>query len=103
MKGRATVKGFEEIIKVEIDKDMLEEKIEKKLDSKLETIEVHKLFYCLDDLVAITSFSRGHIFNTFFDDPRFKALRRKVGRKWVFPVEETNSFLKQWIIEQPHE
>lgn len=41
--------------------------------------------------------------NTFFDDSRFKHIRRRVGRKWVFPVEETNEFLKEWIKEQPNE
>jgi len=88
---------------VEVDNRILKQKIEKKIDEKIKDVEVDKLFYCLDDLVSITSFSRGHIFNTFFEDTRFKLIRRKVGRKWVFPVEQTNTFLKQWLTEQPHE
>ncbi|KFN91820.1 hypothetical protein TMUPMC115_0905 [Tetragenococcus muriaticus PMC-11-5] len=41
--------------------------------------------------------------NTFFRDPRFRQIRKKVGRKWIFPVQETHTFLKQWILEQPNE
>lgn len=90
-------------VKMQIDDDALEQQILKQIDEKMKVIGMDKLFYSLDDLMQITSFSKGHIMNTFFDDFRFKQIRRKVGRKWVFPVAETNQFLKKWVTEQPNE
>lgn len=90
-------------INMQIDQVKLEHQILKQIEEKITEIEIDKLFYSLDDLMQITSFSKGHIMNTFFDDFRFKQIRRKVGRKWVFPVSETNEFLKKWITEQPSE
>jgi len=90
-------------INMQIDQVELEHQILKQIEEKITEIEIDKLFYSLDDLMQITSFSKGHIMNTFFDDFRFKQIRRKVGRKWVFPVAETNEFLKKWITEQPSE
>ena len=89
-------------VNIQIDDDALEKQIIKQIDEKMKEIEMDRLFYSLDDLIKITSFSKGHIMNTFFNDPRFKRIRRKVGRKWIFPVIETNEFLKEWASEQPH-
>lgn len=93
----------EQFINIQIDKALLEQEILKIIEKRIQIFEVTKLFYSMDDLMNLTSFSKGHIYNTFFCDSRFKNIRRKVGRKWVFPVDETNQFLKQWILEQPHE
>lgn len=90
-------------VKIQIDDDALGQQILKQIDEKMKEFGMDKLFYSLDDLMQITSFSKGHIMNTFFDDFRFKQIRRKVGRKWVFPVAETNEFLKKWVTEQPNE
>lgn len=90
-------------INIEVDNDALEQQILKQIEKKMTEIGKDKLFYSLDNLMQITSFSKGHIMNTFFNDSRFKQIRRKVGRKWVFPVTETNDFLKTWITEQPNE
>lgn len=90
-------------VNIEIDANALEQQILKQIDEKMKEIGTDKLFYSLDDLMQITSFSKGHINNTFFNDKRFKQIRRRVGRKWVFPVTDTNEFLKSWIKEQPHE
>jgi len=90
-------------INMQIDQVVLEQQILKQIEEKITEIEIDKVFYSLDDLVQITSFSKGHIMNTFFDDARFKQIRRKVGRRWVFPVTETNKFLKEWVTEQPNE
>lgn len=92
-----------QVLKLEIDKQKLEENILKEIKSKIKEYQLTKVFYSLEDLSYITSFSIGHIRNTFFKDKRFKKIRRKVGRKWVFPVKETNEFLKIWIMEQPHD
>lgn len=88
-------------VKMQIDDDALEQQILKQIDEKMKVIGMDKLFYSLDDLMQITSFSKGHIMNTFFDDFRFKQIRRKVGRKWVFPVAETNQFLKNGLQSNP--
>ena len=90
-------------VNIQIDDEALEQQILKQIEEQMQEIGHDKIFYSLDDLMEVTSFSKGHIMNTFFDDPRFPQIRRKIGRKWVFPVAETNEFLKQWIQEQPHE
>jgi len=90
-------------IKIQIDDEALEQQVLKHIEEKMQDIGHDKVFYSLEDLTHITSFSKGHIMNTFFNDQRFKNIRRKVGRKWVFPVTETNVFLKTWITEQPNE
>ncbi|PAF20328.1 hypothetical protein CHH49_16940 [Terribacillus saccharophilus] len=90
------------LINIQIDNEALEQHILKQLDEKMQELGNDKIFYSLDDLMQVTSFSKGHIINTFFNDSRFKQIRRKVGRKWVFPVIETNEFLKTWIREQPN-
>ncbi|GIO22517.1 hypothetical protein [Oceanobacillus sp. J11TS1] len=91
------------LVSIQIDDDEIERQILKQIEIKMKDIGNKKLFYSLDDLMQITSFSKGHIMNTFFHDKRFKHIRRRVGRKWVFPVADTDEFLKAWIKEQPHE
>ncbi len=90
-------------INIQFDDEALEQQMLKHIEEKMSDIGLDKIFYSLDDLTHITSFSRSHIINTFFNDQRFRHIRRKVGRKWVFPVTETNEFLKTWITEQPNE
>lgn len=92
-----------QLVNININDGALKEEIQKRIDEKIKEIGHNKILYSLEDLSHITSFSRGHIMNTFFNDERFKQIRRKVGRKWVFPVEETNEFLLTWIKEQPNE
>ncbi|KFN91810.1 hypothetical protein [Tetragenococcus muriaticus] len=81
----------------------MESQIIEQIKLKIKAFDDNKIFYDLDNLVTITSFSKGHIMNAFFNDSRFRKIRRKIGRKWIFPVQETNTFLKQWILEQPNE
>jgi len=90
------------VIEININEKALENEIIKQINNKIEEFDKNKLFYSLDDLVRITTFSKGHIMNTFFNDYRFKKIRKRVGRKWVFPLKETNDFLKIWISEQPN-
>ncbi|BAK94238.1 hypothetical protein KV134_08550 [Tetragenococcus halophilus] len=92
-----------DFLNIQINEEALESQIIEQIKLKIKAFDDNKIFYDLDDLVTITSFSKGHIMNTFFNDPRFRQIRRRVGRKWVFPVQETNTFLKQWILEQPNE
>src|SRR5699024_11932473 len=89
-------------VNIQIDEDALEQQVLKQIEEKMREIGYDRIFYSLDDLMQITSFSKGHILNTFFNDLRFKQIRRKVGRKWVFPVTETNELLKTWIRSEEH-
>lgn len=89
-----------QIIKIEIDNSVIEELVKQGIKERIEE-QTEKLFYDMQDLQNITSFSQGHIKNTFFYDPRFERIRKKVGKKHVFPVEATNKFLLEWIEEQP--
>lgn len=90
-------------VSIEIDDQVVENIVLEKIQEKLSDINNVKLFYTLDDLQEITGFSKGHIMNTFFHDNRFAQIRRKVGRKWLFPVVETRTFLLEWIKEQPND
>lgn len=89
------------VLKIEVDQDQINQMISEKIADKINSYSLDKVFYDMNDLTTITSFSRGHIYNTFFYDSRFTEIRRKVGNKHVFPVKETNEFLLQWIKEQP--
>lgn len=62
-----------------------------------------KIFWTWHDLCEVTGMSRSFIENQFFFDDRFIKIRRKVGRKWLFPVDETKEFLDLWIKEQANE
>lgn len=88
---------------VELDDELIRDIVFEKINEKLSDIENERIFYTMDDLQEITGFSKGHITNTFFHDKRFIQIRRKVGRKWVFPVLDTRIFLTDWIKEQPND
>lgn len=91
------------LVTVDIDKDALEKIIVKNIQAHLNNIDNEKIFYTMDNLQNITGMSKGFIEQRFFHDSRFVKLRRKVGRKWLFPVKETRDFLNKWIIEQPND
>lgn len=91
------------MIEVSVDERLLEEIAVREVQERLSKIETDKVFWSWNDLVEVTSMSKGHILNNFFDDERFKRIRRRVGRKWLFPVEETREFLVEWLEEQPNE
>ena len=92
-----------QMVQINVNEDELQELILEQINEKLEDFDNSKLFYTMEDLKEITGFSNSHIRNTFFDDERFAAIRRKVGRKWVFEVEATRDFLRKWLREQPNE
>lgn len=89
------------LINIEIDENILKKIVHEEIKSKIREFTFDKVFYDMNDLVEITSFSKGHIYNTFFYDERFIKIRRKAGSKHVFPVTATNKFLLEWIKEQP--
>lgn len=91
------------LISVSLNDKAIEEIISKNIQDKLEEMENQKVFYTMQDLEFITGCSEGYIKDKFFYDSRFAAIRRKVGRKWLFPTDETKQFLLQWLKEQPNE
>ncbi|SFK28368.1 hypothetical protein SAMN04488569_102022 [Marinilactibacillus piezotolerans] len=92
-----------QLINIEIDHDQIETIILENIQQHLSNIDNNKLFYTMEDLQEITGMSKGFIEIRFFHDPRFEKIRRKVGRKWLFPVSQTRSFLNEWINEQPND
>lgn len=90
------------IMSVQINEDSIQEILNDQIQEHLDKVDNEPVFYTLDDLQEITGMSRGFIEKTFFYDPRFERIRRKVGRKWLFPVKETRKFLLEWLEEQPH-
>lgn len=90
------------LVNIEIDQEKVYEIVQENIQEYLKTLENEQIFYTLTDLQEITGMSKGFIEKTFLHDSRFVKIRRKVGRKWLFPVEETREFLKLWISEQPN-
>lgn len=91
------------MIEIKVDEQLVEEIAIREIKERLSNVNTDKVFWIFDDLCMVTGFSKGHILNTFFDEPEFKKIRRKVGRKHVFPVIETRNFLEKWIQTQPNE
>lgn len=91
------------MIEIKVDEQLVEDIAIKEIQKRLSNIDTDKVFWTFDDLCMVTGFSKGHILNTFFDEPEFKRLRRRVGRKWVFPVKDVREFLEEWIKTQPNE
>ncbi|NRR75037.1 hypothetical protein HRD57_03325 [Tetragenococcus halophilus] len=60
-----------DFLNIQINEEALESQIIEQIKLKIKAFDDNKIFYDLDDLVTITSFSKGHIMNTFFNDPRF--------------------------------
>lgn len=90
-------------LKIEIDEEMIEKLITEHIQEKLEEVSNQKIFWTMTDLEYLTGCSEGYIKDKFFFDTRFEKIRRKVGRKWLFPAEETKEFLLEWLKEQPSE
>lgn len=88
------------LISLEINNIAIEDLAKEEIKKKIHETP-NKLFYDMQDLEHLTSFSKGHIMNTFFYDSRFESIRKKVGAKHVFPAKETKEFLLEWIKEQP--
>lgn len=94
---------MQSLVNLNIDHEAIEKLILEKVQKHLSTIDNNKVFYTMIDLQEITGMSKGFIEQRFFHDKRFESIRRKVGRKWLFPVTQTRIFLNQWIEEQPND
>ncbi|MFL2125065.1 hypothetical protein ACEN4K_09010 [Marinilactibacillus psychrotolerans] len=94
---------MQSLVNLNVDHDAIERIILDNIQTHLANVDNNKLFYTMSDLQEITGMSKGFIEQRFFHDSRFEKIRRKVGRKWLFPVAQTRHFLNQWIEEQPHD
>lgn len=94
---------MQSLVKLNVDHEAIERIILDNIQTHLANVDNNKLFYTMSDLQEITGMSKGFIEQRFFHDLRFEKIRRKVGRKWLFPVTQTRHFLNQWIEEQPHD
>lgn len=92
------------LINVKINQEKIKNLAKERIESYLnKNQDIDKLFYTMKDLEYITGFSRGHIENHILHDPEFIYIRRKSGIQWIFPVEETRSYLKEWVKYLPNE
>lgn len=91
------------LVTIDIDEETIEQMIIGHVKKKLGELSTQKVFLTMQDLEYITGCSEGYIKDKFFYDTRFENIRRKVGRKWLFPAEETKQFLLKWLKEQPNE
>lgn len=90
------------IAKINIDEQEIEKVVEEKVQQALSDIQAaDRLAYTYDELAEITGLSRSGIEKYLLHNKDFLSIRRKVGRKWLFPVEETRAFLKSWLKNQP--
>lgn len=78
-----------QIVKVEIDNEIIEVIVKSYVYKKIEEFSNQKFFWTMTDLEYLTGCSEGYIKDKFFYDERFSRIRRKVGRKWLFPADET--------------
>lgn len=94
---------MQSLVNLNVDHEAIERIIMDNIQTHLANVDNNKLFYTMHDLQEITGMSKGFIEQRFFHDSRFEKIRRKVGRKWLFPVAPTRQFLNEWIEEQPHD
>lgn len=87
------------MLNIQIDENEVEKIYLEKLDEKIKDIDKDLVFWDTNELKRRTCLSWNTIQERFFFDPRFPKF--KVGGKWMFPADETKTFLLQWINEQP--
>lgn len=91
------------IVSFEVNNELIEKLVTEQINHRLKELDSRKVFWTMSDLEYITGCSEGYIKDKFFYDKRFARIRRKVGRKWLFPADETEEFLLEWLKEQPNE
>jgi hypothetical protein len=85
------------VIDVQVDESKLRELYLKKLEEKIEEIDVELVYWDSNELKRRTCMSWGTIQKEFFYDPRFPKF--KVGGKWYFQADATKKFLIDWLHE----
>jgi hypothetical protein len=86
------------MISVIVDEAEVRKLCLQKISELLKEFDVEFLFWDSAELKKRTCMSWNMIQDTFFFDPRF--IKRKIGKKWYYPVRETRAFLEQWLYEQ---
>lgn len=87
------------MIEVQIDEKAIKLIYEDKIAEALKDLDREHIFWDSKELQRRTCMSWNTLQEYFFHDPSFP--KTKLGGKWYFPVEETKSFLKNWLAEQP--
>jgi phage pi2 protein 07 len=86
------------MIAVQVDEAEVRKMCMDKIGEMIKEVDAELVFWDAAELKKRTCMCWNTIQETFFFDPRF--VKRKVGKKWYFPVRETRSFLEQWLTEQ---
>lgn len=87
------------MFEIRMDEHQAEELMLHEIQKKLHQLESRYTYWDLDELCKQTCMSLGNIKDKFFYDPRFP--KHKIGGKWYMPAKECETFLLQWIKEQP--
>lgn len=88
------------MLTVQLDKSEVMGLCREKIEALLKEVDAEYVFWDAAELKKRTCMSWNTIQDTFFFDPRFAKIKRKVGQKWYFPVRETRAFLEKWLEEQ---
>lgn len=87
------------LLAIEIDQRVIEKRFQEELQKRLSKIEQSLTFWDMKELCRRTCMSENSIKEKFFHDERFP--KYKLSGKWYFPAAEAESFLLEWIKEQP--
>ncbi len=86
------------LLDVKVDENMVKELCLKKIEEKLNGVDVELVFWDSSELKRRTCLSWNTIQERFFYHPEFPKF--KIGGKWMFPAEETKEFLLKWLREE---
>lgn len=85
-------------VSVNVDENEIRELCKQRISELVQKVDAEYVFWDANELKRRTCMSWTFIQDQFFFDPRFP--KHKIGGKWLFPAEETRSFLEQWLREQ---
>lgn len=92
-------KEGENMLNIQLDNQIIEQRFLEELKKRLNQIERRKTLWDMKELCKQTSMSENTIKEKFFYDERFQ--KYKIGGKWYFPAVDAECFLLMWIKEQP--
>lgn len=87
------------MLKIEINKEQVEEVLLEEIRKRLDILERHYVFWDMKTLCKVTCMSENFIKEQFFYHPDFPKYR--VGRKWLMPAKECEEFLINWLKQHP--
>jgi hypothetical protein len=86
------------MITVHVDEEEVRKIALERIEQILKDVNKELVFWDRKELMRRTCLSWNTIQEYFFYDPRFP--KYKVGSKWIFPAEDTKTFLLEWLKEQ---